>query len=300
MAIPSNINTSQRDATLVVAWRSGKIAACRVVRTDREIITGLLEHAEKILQIVRNREGRAYDPDDAHSDDNGYLSASQEELLDTALLAQIKRGDDLPPITLDELGTKRLALYALLVGDNADTRLVFIRKGSPVSLTTRSLVGIFDQRLERVTNPILSFDSTFDLILYGNDAWIFNQANFEGLFKESAAVLAKTAQWVDELSQFLPIAGGGKDYLANRLRRNSLMRRKVHSITTSSYLPMLTPEILAKKMAEHNLDPEKLLIDGKLVFTSETETDMLLLLNEDLWAGDFSGDQYAATDKERH
>jgi len=74
-----------------------------------------------------------------------------------------------------------------------DTRLVFIRKGSPLSLATKSLVGIFDQRLKRVASPILSFDSTFDLILYGNDAWIFNQANFEGLFKESAAVLAKTA-----------------------------------------------------------------------------------------------------------
>ncbi len=79
------------------------------------------------------------------------------------------------------------------------------------------------------------------------------------------------------------------------------MRRKVHSITTSSYLPMLTPEILAKKMEEHNLDTGKLLMDGKLVFTSETESDMLLLLNEDLWTGDFSGDQYAAIkDKERH
>lgn len=165
----------------------------------------------------------------------------------------------------------------------------------------RNLVGVFGQRLERITDPILSFDSNFDLILYGDDALIFNQANFEGLFKESAAVLAKTTQWADELSQVLPIAGEGKDYLADRLRRNSLMRRKVHSITTSSYLPMLTPEILAKKMEEHNLDPGKLLIDGKLVFTRETETDMLLLLNEDLWTGDFSGDQYAATtDKERH
>lgn len=130
MTIPSNINTSRRQATLVVAWRSGKIAACRVVRTDREIIAGLLERAEKYLQIVREREGRAYDPDDAYSNGNGYLSASQEELLDTALLAQIKRGDDLPPITPDELRTKRLALYALLVGDSPDSRLVFIRRGS--------------------------------------------------------------------------------------------------------------------------------------------------------------------------
>ena len=88
-------------------------------------------------------------------------------------------GDDLPFITSDELRTKRLAHHALLVGDTPDTRLVFIRKGSPLSLATKSLVGIFDQRLKRVASPILSFDSTFDLILYGNDACIFNQANLK-------------------------------------------------------------------------------------------------------------------------
>jgi hypothetical protein len=77
------------------------------------------------------------------------------------------------------------------------------------------------------------------------------------------------------------------------------MRRKVQSILRSSYLSKLTPEILAKKMVEHDLDPAKLLINGKLVFTKHTETDMLLLLNEDLWTGDFSGDQYAAATKER-
>jgi len=301
MAISSNINLSARHTTLVVAWRSGKIAACRVVRTDREIINGLLRHAERYLRIVREDQGRAYDPDNAFSDDSGYLSASQEELLDTALLAQIKRGEELPPITIDEVRSKKLTLYALLIDADPDSNLIFIRRGNPVSLSTKSLVGIFDQSLEHVSNPVLSFDSTFDLMLYGNDdAWIFHQANFEALFKESSAVLAKTAQWIEDLSRVLPIADGGEDYLASRLQRNSLMRRRVHSITTSSYLPMLTPEILAKKMEEHSLDPEKLLAGGKLVFTRETETDILLLLNEDLWMGDFSGDQYAATNKSRH
>jgi hypothetical protein len=52
-------------------------------------------------------------------------------------------------------------------------------------------------------------------------------------------------------------------------------------------------------MAQHNLDPSKLLVNSELVFTKETEADMLLLLNEDLWTGDFSGDQYAAARKDR-
>jgi hypothetical protein len=73
----------------------------------------------------------------------------------------------------------------------------------------------------------------------------------------------------------------------------------VQSILRSTYLPTLTPEILAKKMTEHDLDPAKLITNGVLVFNQDTEKDMLLLLNEDLWSGDFSGDHYAATRKAR-
>jgi hypothetical protein len=36
-----------------------------------------------------------------------------------------------------------------------------------------------------------------------------------------------------------------------------------------------------------------------LVFNKDTERDLLLFLNEDLWAGDFSGGQYAAARKAR-
>jgi hypothetical protein len=39
--------------------------------------------------------------------------------------------------------------------------------------------------------------------------------------------------------------------------------------------------------------------DDALVFNKDTERDLLLLLNEDLWAGDFSGQQYAAARKAR-
>ena len=52
-------------------------------------------------------------------------------------------------------------------------------------------------------------------------------------------------------------------------------------------------------MAVHGLDADKLLEGGSLVFNQDTEKDLLLFLNEDLWTGDFSGDQYAAARKAR-
>ena len=286
-------------ATLVVAWRSGRHANARVLKAGRDVITVLRGYAKDSLQHVTQGQGRQYNPDDEQEEEDSYLSASQDELLDTALLTQIKRGSSLPLISPEDVRTQRLTLYALLVGNSPASRAIFVRRTNPVSLASKGLIAIFDKTLTRITQPILAFDASFDLMLYGNEVWIFNQRSFEALFKESEAVLAQTARWVDSLGQALPISEESKQWLAARLRQNSMMRRKVQSILRSSYLPILTPEILTKKIVEHDLDPAELLENGALVFNKDTEKDMLFLLNEDLWTGDFSGDQYAATRKAR-
>jgi Domain of unknown function (DUF4868) len=284
-------------ATLIVAWRSGRQAYARVLKAGGDVIEVLRSYAKESLQKVTQDRGRQYNPDDEQEDEDSYLSANQDELFDTALLAQIKRGSSLPLVSPDDLRRRSLALYALLVGNTPESRAIFVRRNNPVKLASKGLVAIFDQTLTRVTEPVLAFDSGFDLMLYSDEVWIFNQRNFEALFKESAAVLAQTAAWVDKLAQALPIADEGRQWLATRLRQNSVMRRKVQSILRSDYLSMLTPETLTKKMTEHGLDPARLIINGVLIFNKDTETDMLRLLNEDLWTGDFSGDQYAATRK---
>jgi hypothetical protein len=77
------------------------------------------------------------------------------------------------------------------------------------------------------------------------------------------------------------------------------MRRKVLGILKSKYLATLTPDVLRAKMRERGLDANVLMSGDELVITKETERDVLLLLNEDLWTGDFSGEQYAAARKAR-
>jgi len=84
-----------------------------------------------------------------------------------------------------------------------------------------------------------------------------------------------------------------------RLRETSVMRRRVQSILKSKYLSTLTIDSLRTKMVERGLDPDKLISGDSLVLNKETERDVLLFLNEDLWTGDFSGEQYAASRKAR-
>lgn len=298
MPLQDDINLNGA-TTLVVAWRSGRQAYARTVRAGGDVIEVLRDYARSSVRLVDGGQGRPYSPDNDQEAEDSYLTANQDELLDTTLLQQVQRGASLPLISPEDMRSQRLALYALLIGNSSASRAIFIRKTNPVSLASKGLVAIFDNALTRVTQPVLAFDERFDLVLYAGEAWIFNQRHFEILFRESEAVLAQTGQWVENLGQVLPISEEGKQWLAARLRQNSVMRRKVQSILRSSYLTKLTPELLASKMTEHKLDPDKLIAGGLLVFNKETENDMLLLLNEDLWTGDFSGDLYAAARKAR-
>lgn len=292
----TKINTDGA-ATLIVAWRGGRNAYGRVLKTGGGVTRTLRQYAAAMAQAINEGRGRPYDPDDEQDEEIAFLSANRDELLDTALLTQIERGASLPLIAPDELRQHNLALYALLIGNHPNTRTIFIRKGSPVKLAAKSLVAIFDQTLTQVTDPILAFDRNFDVVLRSDAVWVINQRNFEGLFKESEAVLAKTAEWVDELGEALPIDGDSKEWLAKRLRQTSVMRRKVQSILRSGYLSKLTPDVMRERMLAHGLNPDELIRDGTLVFNKDTESSILLFLNEDLWTGDFSGEHYAATRK---
>src|SRR6202035_1353884 len=205
MAAADKINMDGT-ATLIVAWRGGRHAFARGLKAGGDVIEVLTGYAATTAQMINDGQGRIYDPGDEQDEERDYLSANREELLDTALLAQIERGSSLPLIPPDELRDRRIALYALLVGNNPASRSIFIRKGSPVKLATKNLIAIFDETLTRVTAPILAFDETFDIVLTPTDVVVLNQPNFEALFKESDAVLAKTAEWADDLGKALPIS----------------------------------------------------------------------------------------------
>jgi hypothetical protein len=286
-------------ATLVVAWRSGQNAHGRVIKAGGEVMASLGRYASLALEKVHATGGRRYDPNDEQDEECPYLSAEREELLDTAILNRILEAASLHQATDDDLQKHTLALYALVVGDDPDQLTAFVRKGNPVQLATKGLVAIFDDTLTRVKRPLLAFDKYYDLIISPDQIYILHQKNFELLFKESEAVLAKTSEWAENLSRTLPMSDQSVQWMAKRLRETSVMRRRVQSILRSTYLHQLTPDALRIKMNERGLDPQELMDSDGLVINKETEKNILLLLNEDLWTGDFSGEQYAATRKAR-
>ncbi|WP_186818266.1 Kiwa anti-phage protein KwaB-like domain-containing protein [Nocardia ninae] len=243
-------------------------------------------------------EGQAYDPD-LPDDEYQFLTANHEELLDIDLLSTLEQGQSLPTSTDDELRTHHLACYGLVLG-NGTRRTLYVRHGSPIKLARKTLLArLASESLDLLTTPLFAYDQRVDLIVTPATVYVLDKRNFEMLFKDSETVLAKAETWVEEFSELLPLSSDSKDYLAQALRTNSVLRRKVHSVLRRGYIATLTPQTIEAKMRDHGLDPSFLMPDGDVVFTRETTPDLLRLLNEDLFAGDFSGQQYAAGTKSR-
>ncbi|GAB2749808.1 hypothetical protein GCM10027174_25340 [Salinifilum aidingensis] len=285
-------------ACLVVAWRDRKKATGRLVKSGGEVVELLRGYAEATLQKIEEGNGRTYDPNGEKDDEVYYLTTDREEVFDSDLLDEIWKGDSLPVVSQGELKRQSFVLYALIIGDDLDNRYMFIRRVNPVKLATKSIVTRwFDETLDRVEDPILSFDNNFDVVFTPNSINILDQNKFEDIFRDSEAVLEQAQKWADDIADELPVELEGVEYLKRRIRENSSYRRRAYSIRNGSNLKYLTIEILKKSALENGLDPNEIIKDGRLVFSKEHEKTLLALLNEDLWVGDFSGDQYSATRK---
>ena len=166
-----------------------------------------------------------------------------------------------------------------------------------MKLASKGIIAVFKDSLDRIDAPIFAFEPRFDVIITTNQVWALNQKAFESLFKDSEAVLAKTSEWVESLSGHLPIEGGSKVYLADRLKKNSVLRNKVLSVLRKPHISGLKTEDIEAAIERHSLSPQILNAYGQFVFDSSTERDILQLLNEDLFTGEFSGSAYAASKK---
>ncbi|MEI2714898.1 MAG: Kiwa anti-phage protein KwaB-like domain-containing protein [Nocardioides sp.] len=282
---------------LVVAWSTGAAYAGAHLAVGGDLADRLLEFAQQASGDLSN--GHPYAPD-VDMEDSTHLVADRTDLQDTLLLNTLERGADLPLATETDVAERSLTCYALVVGAG-ESKVTFIRKRSPVALGSKALVGRFlSGEVTKVTEPLFAFDKVYDLIVTDDRVLILNKSGFDSLFRHSAVVLAKTPEWVTDLAAHLPLAPGSEIALNEALQRNQFHRNKLQAILKRPHIQKLTPADVEAGMKRHGLDPQVLMSGGQLVLdTPENTKQILNLLNEDLFQGDFSGDEFAAGSKRR-
>ncbi|WP_080939263.1 Kiwa anti-phage protein KwaB-like domain-containing protein [Clavibacter michiganensis] len=283
-------------AVLIVAWRKGAATHARVVMVGGDVASRLEELAAAAAALIHS-ELESYDPD-SPAEDGAPRIAEREEAFDTDLLGELAAGGSHDTAAASDF-ENRIICWAVVLGSDTD-QTIYVHKNSPVALARKPLIArLFDDTLTKLEEPILTFDGHFDLIITPSELYILNQANFEGLFKDSDAVLARSREWVDRLVDTLDVTQDSAAALEIIVRRNSVVRRKVTSIIRRPYMSRVTMADISAKLEEHGMDADVYMPQGKLAFNEQTATALVRLLNEDLFQGDFSQDAYAASGKQR-
>ena len=279
---------------LVVVWTSGKLSIGRYVKTATEVEAALRGHA--VNATAQLTDGAVYSPDTS-MEDNSHLEASLDELLDTGLLEELNRASSLPLATEDELRSKPLLCHAVVIGEGDDTA-IFVKKRSPIQLAKKSVVAfLVNNNLDRVETPIFAFDDRYDAVIAKDRVYVLNKDAFEGLFKESQAVLGKADEWVKEVVDAIPMTIGSAQALEDTLKRNQFLRKKFFAIKQRPHIMSMTPDALRDEIQRHGYDLGELMDGDDLKVTEKNVKIVLQLLNEDLFSGGFSQERYAAGSK---
>jgi hypothetical protein len=299
MSLTSQTEPSQavESLTLVIMWRTGPRTHARTVKIGGSVSAKLRDYAGKVSEGVADNAGLTYDPDQILEDAHHSI-APRGEAWDTELLTEIEKGSSLENAVAADFRRSLLG-YALVVS-TPGAQTIYVRKSNPVVLARKPFVAqLVDDTLSKIDKVLFAFDEWFDVVITSDQIVVLNQKNFELLFKESEAVLAKAPEWVAQLAAVLPFTPGSREVFADSLKTNSFYRQKLHSILRRPYVSELTPELLRERMSNHGLDVERLMPNGELNFTPENTKELLRLLNEDYFQGDFSHERFAASAKQR-
>ena len=202
----------------------------------------------------------------------------------------------MPQIRPDELDVT-IKLYAVALGDDSDC-ILFVRRTNPrLPHKPGKFFAIAQERLTRIEEPVFAFSAAFDFVLGPNWAVVLDQKSFEFLFREIGIVEQRVATWIQGVTDHLPMSASSIDSLREVALRDSRTWRRLRDIESRGHLTHVTLDEVASYAGMVGLDPERVVVDGELVFDPSERFGFLQLLNEDLYKGPLTGKAFESQRK---
>jgi hypothetical protein len=279
---------------LVVAWASGKQSVARFVKTGGDVITELRSHAQTAVEDLTN--GAPHTPD--------------TDLETTATWRQIQKSDSTPVCSTNCARARRCPWPRRTSSSPNRCSAMPCRSGpNPIRCSSSGSALQFSLRrsrrgaalvtdtLNRFESPIFAFDNRYDVIVTNTKVYVLNKTAFEGLFKDSDAVLAKTGEWVKEVAKTVGMTPDSSTALETALKQNRFLHRKFLAIKDRPHIQTMTPKALRAEITRLGHDVAELM-EGDLLKVTDANVKLVLqVLNEDLFSGGFSEQHYAASSK---
>jgi hypothetical protein len=288
------------DVALIVAWRERGQFQFRLVDTAREVTQYLRRLTNATEATLEGLQRRPYSIE-ADIEDDEYLSASldgrEEEI---ALRDAIVNLDAMHQSGSNQLREHTLTFYAVIVGNRPANRTAYVRKSNPMRVA-KSGWGLFEfgDTLTTIDNPVFVVEDRFDLILRPDAIEILTPKVFENLFYELTGVDARVRTWVRNIGRQLPMSAGTVDLLTVACRSKPRLRRRLHAIQERGHLENVTMQQFRREVRRLGYEPLRFIQNGHISAAEEDYGVLLQMLNEDLFRGGLTDEEFAAERKTR-
>lgn len=282
---------SLESLSLVVAWRVGARLRCGSVPLTVAVADELRAVCGATLQRLNTLAARPWHPDAANEPDE-FFSASVAQLGEDSEVLMIARKQEFDVLSANQLPRYNFLYYMLVVGP-LNRRVSFIRKYNVRRGLRQRLVTVFNETLDKVTGPLFTFDDLIDVVIDPvNGVAILGLGAFEMLFRSSPEMIARTPGYVAEIAASLPISSSSMGTLTDAAQRNMSVRRRLQSIVGRGHLTAVSMDTIVEEMKRHEMDVDKFVVDGRLVFDRADARDVVKLLNEDLFRGGLTNQRF--------
>lgn len=174
-----------------------------------------------------------------------------------------------------------------------DTRLLFVRKRSPLLTTARRTVAVLNDALTRLRNPLFTFDEHIDLIVApGRGVIGLSERPFNLLFRDAPELVERTPTLAGSIADALPLHTGGREILIDAAQRYARVRARILSLAAKPYVQSLTVNTIRAELVRQGIDPAEFIRGRAIVLADTNVQDFVRVLNEDLLTGGFSATRF--------
>jgi hypothetical protein len=202
-------------------------------------------------------------------------------------LSPLKALTDLDVFDRDRRFISELRFYVIAVQTPTGEPVYFFHTYTRKMTLGRSFIcSVFkDDCYDRITDPVLIFDSEIDCMCRGNTMYIFKKSGFQKIFQVFDEIRQVANEALESIKVNVPIKNF--DDFSNDCGKHIWKQHKLKKIASKSYLGKLTMAHL-KRVIEHNkLNVEIVVEDGKemLVYDPKDKWVILKLLDDNyLWS----------------
>lgn len=207
--------------------------------------------------------------------------------MDPAVFEVLDAAASADQITRDDLKKQSFPFYAVVIGDDPDCRIAFLKERNPYQVgQLGKVLTQFGDGLRQLTEPILMFATDFDMVVTPDHIAILRKESFEKLFRDIDVLRGRIPVWSGAAVQALPLDHESAAVLEDAAHSSVRVASQLRGLHERGYLAKTyTADQLREKMVEVGLEHERLLPGDTLALAKADVAVVLKLIDERLYMG---------------